>query len=143
MGYLDCLYAGVLFYIVQRKCAMNTNKKMKIFILSLHFFGSFRYVHSYQSYLWNNAASTRVQKYGKLRFIMIFFILDLTSFLWQLISNVAPPDILIAFNAIFMQSSPRSIIIMVVGVKRFFIKLNSTLLCGRNWASHIRRLGIL
>jgi len=24
----------------------------------------FRYVHSYQSYLWNNAASIRVQKYG-------------------------------------------------------------------------------
>jgi len=24
-----------------------------------------RYVHSYQSYLWNHAASMRVEKYGK------------------------------------------------------------------------------
>jgi hypothetical protein len=29
MGYLDCLYADVFFYVVQRKCAMNTNKRWK------------------------------------------------------------------------------------------------------------------
>ena len=29
----------------------------------------FRYVHSYQSYLWNHAASLRAQKYGMLSFV--------------------------------------------------------------------------
>lgn len=49
-------------------CLASTCKKVFITTVSCvhypRYFPLFRYVHSYQSYLWNHAASMRVQKYG-------------------------------------------------------------------------------
>lgn len=47
-------------------CAYNS------FIINIRNYLLFRYVHSYQSYLWNHAASRRVQKYGTPSFIVFF-----------------------------------------------------------------------
>ncbi|XP_057414933.1 uncharacterized protein LOC130732229 [Lotus japonicus] len=47
-----------------KKCPGNCLQALKAIPRSLRMM----YVHSYQSYLWNHAASTRVQKYGNVIF---------------------------------------------------------------------------
>ena len=77
MGYLCCVSDDAFFcFICKDKSGQSTNKSC--YIIQDHLFEGlywylfytsttfFRYVHSYQSYLWNHAASKRVQKYGKL-----------------------------------------------------------------------------
>uniref|UniRef100_A0A0D9WIF8 TRUD domain-containing protein n=1 Tax=Leersia perrieri TaxID=77586 RepID=A0A0D9WIF8_9ORYZ len=80
-----------------KKCPGNYLQALKSIPRTLRMM----YVHSYQSYLWNHAASTRVEKYG-----IVLYVVNLLSFVLTLIGYLTGISQVVEGDLVYSKETP-------------------------------------